>query len=172
MRQLGEMFIEARLSIAREMADPTINPIYRRGFGRLLDELLKELAQVLSGKDEPEEKLHLDHDPPLGAREKVFRDGEHVGYVPDANDPEHLIYRLASAHGVKTRLRGEHGQYSDLVLIKRQRRRERKAATASGPGPTVSAGKSKWPSHPLRSASRWPKGRKLGRSGKPAKGRG
>lgn len=73
----------------------------------------------------PDTDIHLDHDPPLGAREKIMRDGEIVGYKPDANDPRFLIYRTKVDHKLKTNVRGEHGQHPDRVLIKKQRRRER-----------------------------------------------
>jgi hypothetical protein len=74
-------------------------------------------------------ELRLDHDPALGARKKTG-EGKRTVYDPPANDPDHLFYRPHGAqhegsHDVKTRIRGDHGQYSDIVLIKRQRRRER-----------------------------------------------
>ena len=76
-------------------------------------------------------ELRLDHDPPLALRPQERRGlGRKTYYTPDANDPEHLFYRPhgaqhAGSHDVKTRIRGEHGQFSDIALIKRQRRRER-----------------------------------------------
>jgi hypothetical protein len=69
--------------------------------------------------------LQLDHDPPLGARRQIWKSGKFVRYEPDANDPQHLFWRDKESHRVKTRVRGEHGQYSDLALIKRERRRSR-----------------------------------------------
>jgi hypothetical protein len=76
--------------------------------------------------------LRLDHDPPLALRPKERRGlGRRTYYVPDANDPKYLKYRPHGAqfdgsHDVKTRIRGEHGQYSDIALIKRERRRQRR----------------------------------------------
>lgn len=72
-------------------------------------------------------KEHLDHDPALENREKVFRKSEHIGYRPDANDPDFLIYRDRADHDIKTRVRGEHGQFADNVIAKRERRRKKKA---------------------------------------------
>jgi hypothetical protein len=78
-------------------------------------------------------ELRLDHDPPLALRPQERRGlGRKTYYTPDANDPEHLFYRPhgaqhAASHDVKTRIRGEHGQFSDIAMIKRQRRRERPA---------------------------------------------
>lgn len=83
---------------------------------------LKLALKLLFG-DQP---CHLDHDPSLGARPFNERTGK---YEPDANSLNHLVYRLKEDHRVKTFIRGEHGQHSDIVLIKRERRRKRKAAT-------------------------------------------
>jgi hypothetical protein len=67
---------------------------------------------------------HLDHDPSLAVR--PFN--PHTGKcTPDANDPEHLFYRTKEDHRTKTFVHGEHGQYSDIALIKRERRRNQPA---------------------------------------------
>lgn len=112
--------------------------------------------------------LHLDHDPALVNREKsvlindrrcrvvvVPKGATVIRYYPDANDPEHLRYRPKPAdaehsHDVKTRIRGDHGQHSDLAMarknknIARNRDRTRRRAT-------------------IKSANRWPpKGSRLG----------
>jgi hypothetical protein len=110
LRQLGEMFI-----------DDVIDANEGR-YGALLAGLLIRLAELLRPGESI--RLHLDHDPPLGAREQIkARHPAPYAYRPDANDPEFLIYREAEAHGIKTRVRGEHGQHSDLTLIKREKRR-------------------------------------------------
>ena len=116
--------------------------------------------------------LRLDHfDPPLAARQRTG-EGKATRYVPDANDPEHLEYRphgveFDRSHDVKTRIRGDHGQYSDVVLIKRERRRQKREAEQadaknlkkkrrnwrSGSGPKKPAAKRPWPKRPF------PKGR-------------
>lgn len=124
--------------------------LFRATFGAgsgLLDVLLRVL-RAKHGVGQ-REKLHLDHDPPLAAREKVRLGGEVVGYVPDANDPEYLRYRTADGHKLKTNVRGDGAQYPDRVLIKRQRRRERAGGAKKA--------KRRWPSRPLRGAGRWPK---------------
>lgn len=93
--------------------------------------------------------LRLDHDPPLGARQKIWEDGiiggKIIGYVPDANNPDHLGYRphattFDGSHDVKTRIRGEHGQHSDIVRIKRQRRLEREEAGLVRPRAKIRSG--------------------------------
>ena len=71
------------------------------------------------------EEPHLDHDPALAARKKIWHAGRVSRYDPDANDPDFLIYREAAAHRVKTNVKGDGAQYPDRVLIKRQRRLER-----------------------------------------------
>lgn len=102
------------------------------------------------------EKLHLDHDPALENRQKVRRKagGEIIYYAPGANDPDFLIYReggfKGSAHDIKTRVRGENGQFADNVIAKRARRRAKKIAQKNAPR-----------SKNLRSPAPWPKGRKL-----------
>lgn len=96
-----------------------------------LHHLLLYLARALGCEVS---ELRLDHDPPLALRPQERRGlSKKVFYTPDANDPDHLFYRPHGAqhdgsHDVKTRIRGDHGQYSDIVLIKRQRRRDRAAA--------------------------------------------
>ena len=72
-------------------------------------------------------------------------------YIPRANDPEYLIYLPADEHDVETRVRGQHGDYSDLAKARKRKRKERKAKRR----------KTQWPSRSLRSANRWPKKGKL-----------
>ncbi len=63
-------------------------------------------------------------------------------YVPDANDPDYLVYLPAgpgSEHDIETRVRGQHGQHSDLGLARKRKRIERKAKRP----------KRKWPSRPF-----------------------
>jgi len=69
-------------------------------------------------------RAELDHDPPLTVREKIVRKGVIVGYRPDANDPDFLIYRNADEHRLKTNVRGDGAQYPDRVRIKKIRRIE------------------------------------------------
>jgi hypothetical protein len=102
--------------------------------------------------------LHLDHDPALGARQKLVKGGVHVGYVPDANDPAFLIYREKHAHHIKTNVRGEGAQHPDRVLIKKERRRE---------GRSTKKRSSSWPRRKLQGQSIWPKGRKIQNRRKP-----
>jgi len=130
LRQLGEMWPDDVMAANKGR------------LGALLAELLAHLAKLLGCEVKG---LHLDHDPALGAREKVFRKGVHVEYMPPANDPDSLMYREANAHRVKTNHIGDHGQHPDRVLIKRQRRREKP------PKPKRSS--------PIRSAGKMPKGK-------------
>jgi hypothetical protein len=127
LRQLGEMWPDAVIRAARE----------ERRLGAAVTEKYTELSQLLR----PGEKivaLQLDHDPALENREKLVllpggrkarliivpEGGEVVRYYPDANDPEHLIYREKHAHHIKTNVRGDGAQFPDRVLIKRERRRQ------------------------------------------------
>lgn len=119
MRQLGELWPDEALK-ANE-----------GGLQAFLDRLLHKLREILN-----EKKLHLDHDPALGAREIVpCRRGDDmhtawlnnfnvpIRYQPDANDPEYLVYRGKHAHHIKTNVRGDGAQHPDRVLIKKERRR-------------------------------------------------
>jgi hypothetical protein len=136
-RQLGRVWDDVIRHYTREVGRAYKVPF---GFGVLLaDYLLPALARLLNCEVSD---LRLDHDPPLGARTFVIDKKHGFGrYYPDANDPEHLIYREKRAHDVKTRIRGEHGQYRDLALIKRARRKAKKDRRP----------KRRWPSRPLRS---------------------
>lgn len=78
-------------------------------------------------------ELRCDHDPMLRVRTYKPKKGKPVAdwYTPHAHDPAHLRFRAEGAqfdgsHYVKTYLRGDHGQYSDVVLAKRERRLEKK----------------------------------------------
>lgn len=78
--------------------------------------------------------VDLDHNPPLRARPYNPRIKDSAArYTPNANDPRHLQYRLKApeaelSHYIKTHVRGDHGQFSDRVLIKREKRRERRTS--------------------------------------------
>lgn len=143
MRQLGEMWPDR---VLEEWEGP---------LGALLDMLLAKLGPLLSNEEVID--LHLDHDPPLAARGLMHkRKTGTVVYVPDANDPEHLVYREKHAHHIKTNVRGEGAQHPDRVLIKKQRRRERGKQRRRGP--PIRSRKSTWPKgRKLTSANRWPK---------------
>jgi hypothetical protein len=60
-------------------------------------------------------------------------------YSPLANDPNYLVYLTADDHDIETRVRGQHGQYSDLAMARKRKRKERKAMRP----------KRKWPSRRL-----------------------
>ena len=55
-------------------------------------------------------KPELDHDPALGLRE-LTPDGK---YIPDEHDPDHLVWREAEDHAVKTRGNGATTAGSDV----------------------------------------------------------
>lgn len=87
-----------------------------------------------------DEKVHLDHDPPLCLREII--DAERGLYRPDANDPKFLVYRTAEDHRVKTFIRGVGAEFSDAAKRRRKLKQERKENEPPRP-------------------SRWPRGRKI-----------
>jgi hypothetical protein len=144
LRQLGEMFPDAVIAE------------HRRGLGALAEALQGRLADLLrcTAKD-----LRLDHDPALGLRARSG-EGRETVYDPPANDPEFLAYRphgteFEGSHDVKTRIRGDNGQFSDITLIKRERRRQKKAEAAKKPSKfgrakqKIRSGKTTWPKRSL-----------------------
>jgi hypothetical protein len=90
-----------------------------------------------------EQKIQLDHNPALTNRPFNEKTGK---YTPDANNPEFLIYRTKAAHDIKTRVRGDGAQLSDLAIARKRKRIERKKTVH----------KRQWPSRP------WPKSKMHG----------
>jgi hypothetical protein len=95
-------------------------------------------------------KVELHHRPALVNRRRNRNE-----YNPPANDPAFLVYLPEDEHVIETRVRGPRGQHSDLAIARKRKRAERKNRRL----------KYRWPSRPLRSASRWPakRTRKFGR---------
>jgi hypothetical protein len=159
---LGELFPDRVIDANRPRRDAGymvgVVGISGRSLGRLLEELLDRLAELLGCNVND---LRLDHDPPLALRPQERRGlGKKTYYIPDANDPEYLFYRphgteFEGSHDTKTRIRGDHGQYSDIVLIKRERRRNRKK-NAEKPGKRTS-NFAKRPKSAVKKKFRWPK---------------
>ena len=56
-----------------------------------------------------DEPVRLDHDPALMLRERRGNK-----YNPQSNDPRYLVYRSAEGHRVKTFIRGDGAQRSDM----------------------------------------------------------
>jgi hypothetical protein len=102
-------------------------------------EKLEALLTALFGKA----KVELHHRPALLNRERTKKGG----YIPDANDPDYLVYLPVDDHDIETRVRGQHGQHSDLGLARKNKRKAKK----------LKAKKRKWPSRPFPSArdTRW-----------------
>jgi hypothetical protein len=78
--------------------------------GQTRTEKLRLMLKQLFGDD----PVHLDHDPALENRQKLYDGTTHVAYSPPANDPEFLIYRNAQDHKTKTFIRGDGAQRSDV----------------------------------------------------------
>lgn len=114
------------MSVIYGLDDPTLSDGHR--------------LRVLLGHLFGENPYQLDHNPALALRKKRKR-GSIMIYSPPANDPAFLIYRDKLAHHIKTNVRGDGAQFSDTVLMKRERRRKKKIAR--------------------RKPYRWPKGRKI-----------
>jgi hypothetical protein len=80
---------------------------------------------------------HLDHEPPLMLRRRR-RDG---GYIPDANNPEFLIWRTKEDHRIKTFIRGDGAQLSDAGKRRKEIKKRKKATRP----------KRIWPYRPIQS---------------------
>lgn len=91
--------------------------------------------------------VHLDHDPPLVLRPRSVRTGK---YVPDANNPEHLVYRTVVEHHIKTFVHGDGAQLSDAAKRRKAIKQKRKEE-----------GKRTRGYRPIKSRNEWPKGRKF-----------
>lgn len=112
LRQLGEMWPELVMR----------NAIKSRTLGYTTRTKLDELAALLGVSAS---ELRLDHNPALVNRRRRG-EGKKTVYVPDANDPEYLIYRTRSDHDIKTRVRGDGAQLSDLAIVRKRKRKSRK----------------------------------------------
>ena len=98
-------------------------------------QLLKGMLFDLFG-DAP---IELHHRPALINRQRL-----NDKYIPDANDPDYLVYLPTDDHDIETRVRGLHGQYSDLGLRRKRKRVERKEKGQR---------RYRWPKRKLRSRS-------------------
>lgn len=86
------------------------------------------------------QKVELHHRPALCNRARCLSSiAGGIRYDPDANDPDYLVYLSAADHDIETRVRGQHGDYSDLAKARKRKRIERKAKRP----------KRKWPSRPF-----------------------
>jgi hypothetical protein len=122
-----------------------------------LREQLDMFLRLLFGN----QKAELHHRPALVNREKIKRGGIIVGYRPPANSPAHLFWLPEADHDVETRVRGQHGQHSDLGLARKNKRIAKNRA--KGQARRKASGFPKRPSQvkqitsrPLRSANRLP----------------
>jgi hypothetical protein len=133
--------LEVRCRVALRQMD---NPLSESAIGPPWGTLLKFLLLQLAGRLGCEvSDLELHHRPALVNRQRK-RNGD---YDPPANHPDFLVYLSDHAHDIETRVRGLHGQHSDLAIVRKRKRKEKKAKRR----------KTVWPTRPLRSASRWPK---------------
>jgi len=91
-------------------------------------------------------KAELHHRPALVNRRRK-RNGD---YDPPANDPNFLVYLADDDHDIETRVRGQHGQHSDLGMVRKNKR------IAANRNPTRRKAKIaqreeyRWPSRPFR----------------------
>ena len=97
------------------------------------------------------EKVHLDHDPALENRVAVRnKAGLVVGYIPDANNPDFLIYRLVEGHRIKTYVRGDGALRSDVSQRRYLKRVAENHAKKKTPKRKIAQRKNfTWPKRPF-----------------------
>lgn len=78
------------------------------------DRLQGILAMLFGSKE-----VQLDHTIALVNRKFNPRTGR---YTPDANNPDFLVWRTKEDHDIKTRVRGDGAQHSDLALRRKSKR--------------------------------------------------
>ncbi|PWT73732.1 MAG: hypothetical protein C5B60_07830 [Chloroflexi bacterium] len=77
------------------------------------------------------EPCHLDHDPPLCLRHRTPKGA----YDPPADSVHHLVYRTAQDHKIKTFVRGDGAQLSDMAKRRKELKRRRKSKPRWRPTP-------------------------------------
>jgi hypothetical protein len=120
------------LALDRQMRKAGFEPSWASQRGRSIATRLRLKLEEFFGCVPAE----LHHRPALLNREIIRRKDGSLGYLPPANDPYYLVYLTAGDHDIETRVRGQHGQHSDLALARKRKRKERKAKQP----------KRKWPS--------------------------
>lgn len=151
-RQLRERGFELDLHLLHSLE----NNFENMSSGRKLKVLLHALFKGA--------KVELHHRPALVNRPRNRRGN---GYIPPANDPDHLIYLEEGAHDIETRVRGVGAQRSDLsqarYLKKVSRNRETRPKASRFPKALShvkrSTGKSNFTSSTdkLTEKKKWPK---------------
>lgn len=113
--------------IDEQMAEAKLQPTWAARTAKSISKRVRFKLEEFFGN----RPVELHHRPALVNRQ---RDGD--DYIPRANDPDYLIYLPADDHDIETRVRGQHGQYSDLAMARKRKRRERKAARPKRRWPT------------------------------------
>ncbi len=111
-------------------------------------EKLRCLLYILFG----DAKVELHHNPALVNRQRK----KHGGYDPPANDPQHLEYLIKDDHDIETRVRGRHGQHSDLGLARKNKRIARNRDPNRRKAKIAKSAK-RWPSRPFPAGRRFQK---------------
>lgn len=124
--------IEVRIEVAQRQLRG-FGMIVDRDSGEALDVYLDRQLALLAlylDSDNLLVPLHLDHDPALCNRKFSERTGR---YTPAANDPNFLIYRTKLDHDLKTRVRGDGAQLSDLAMLRKNKRIAKRILTGKRP---------------------------------------
>ena len=92
------------------------------------------------------DQLELHHRPSLVNRRRK-RNGD---YDPPANDPAYLVYLADDDHDIETRVRGQHGQHSDLGMVRKNKRIAANRNPKRRKTKIVQREEYRWPSRPFR----------------------
>jgi hypothetical protein len=90
-------------------------------------------------------KCELHHRPALVNRRRK-RNGD---YDPPANDPNYLVYLAVGEHDVETRIRGQHGQHSDLGMARKNKRIAKNRDSKRRKAKIAQREEYRWPSRPF-----------------------
>lgn len=136
--------VAARQCLARQTVFPRSQAALVSGVlasRSTLDEKLKTLLAMLFG----ERKAELHHNPALVNRQRTTS-GD---YTPPANDPDFLEYLVDDDHDIRTRVRGAHGQHSDLGLARKMKRIKRNRDPHRRKQKIAQPKNFRWPSRPF-----------------------
>jgi hypothetical protein len=125
----------------------------------------KDCGWPLPKPTEQKGAIHYDHRPPLADREWI--EEELQDYWPPQHDPRYLDALCVKCHDIRTNGPGgdkrittagsdSHRRAHTRALHRKTAKHEQRMADKAAGRPKP---RSRWPSRPLRSASRWPKKR-------------
>jgi hypothetical protein len=133
--------VMVRLTVADRQCLSAFGQIFRVIFCRSNEKHLKAALFALFG----DKKAELHHRPSLVNRPRKGGD-----YDPPANSPDYLVYIAKDDHDVETRVRGLHGQHSDLGMARKNKQIAKNRDPKRRVAKIAQRDEFKWPSRPFR----------------------